>query len=139
MKFRNIFAAIAVLPLVACSTGGSLDQIRAKVLNNFQDAELRISPEITRQAKIEDAKIYSPGMVLTVGLDITYSKSCSMLMIEGSFLDKDGTKIASLNGVVQGYEKNQKAHMDVNASKTAPLLHFESTVTTATLNTLKCM
>jgi hypothetical protein len=139
MTLKKISAIAAVLSLAGCTSWSGLDQVRAKVLNNFQNTELRISPEITRQAKIENANVYSPGMALAVALDITAPKSCSSLIIDGSFLDKDGTKIASLTGAVQGYEKNQKAHMEVNSTKMAPLFRFDTTIAVATLDKLKCL
>ncbi|RZT11261.1 hypothetical protein SAMN05216319_0258 [Duganella sp. CF402] len=135
---RTASAILLALSLSACATGGQFDQYRAKILNNFQDTELKISPELTKQAKIENARIYSAGMTINVGLDIIYPKTCSMLTVVGGFYTKDGTKVSSLNGSVFTYNAREKAHLVINPTNTAPLLNMQEAIAVATLDRAEC-
>lgn len=127
------------LSLTACATGGQFDQLRAKVLNNFQETELKISPDLGKQAKIENAMVFSAGMTLNVGLDITAPRDCGMLVLTGGFFSKDGTKVSSLNGALPSYSRGEKAHLVMNPTNTAPLINMQSAVAMATIDKLQCM
>ncbi|MFZ6751104.1 hypothetical protein [Undibacterium sp. Ren11W] len=134
--------ALVLLPicfLFGCAVRDSVNDLRTSVRNGFQEMKIEVSPEVAKEATLEELKLQaSLDDRFDLNGYVTYKKSCNLfLTMDVRYYSANGSSLGNSTAMAKAYKAGDRAKFKSSFKQIAR--DKNELISKAVIENLKCM
>jgi hypothetical protein len=136
---KKVLVLLPICFLFGCAVRDSVNDLRTSVRNGFQEMKIDVSPEVAKEATLEELKLQaSLDDRFDLNGYVTYKKSCNLfLTMDVRYYSANGSSLGNSTAMAKTYKAGDRAKFKSSFKQIAR--DKNELISKVVIENLKCM